>query len=201
MEELVEIPASSAAFRAAITEPELEQSEESATLTVRGFTSRPEVQRPNRNGIYIFVNRRLVRDRLILHAIHEAYRNILPPTTFPATLLFLEMPYDEVDVNVHPKKTEVRFRRANFVHDFTRDVIRQALMSARSVASFATATAAGAATALTSSGGFGSLGGIGGANGEDAGLKPGTYNGEPPTAVPHAIIPPMSGAAMEEIGI
>ena len=102
MEELVEIPPTSAAFRAAITEPELEQDEESATLTVRGFTSRPDVQRPNRNGIYIFVNRRLVRDRLILHAIHEAYRNILPPTVFPATLLFLEMPYDEVDVNVHP---------------------------------------------------------------------------------------------------
>ena len=82
-----------------------------ATLTVSGFTSRPDIQRPNRNGIYVFVNRRLVRDRLILHAIHEAYRNILPPTVFPATLLFLEMPYDEVDVNVHPAKIEVRFRR------------------------------------------------------------------------------------------
>ena len=71
------------------------------------------MQRANRNGIYIFVNRRLVRDRLILHAIHEAYRNILPPAVFPATLLFLEMPYDEVDVNVHPAKIEVRFRRSN----------------------------------------------------------------------------------------
>src|SRR5271154_6161337 len=144
MEELVEIPASLAAFRAAITEPELEESEEKATLTVRGFTSRPDVQRPNRNGIYIFVNRRLVRDRLILHAIHEAYRNILPPTVFPATLLFLEMPYDEVDVNVHPAKIEVRFRRSQFVHDFARDSIRQALMNTRPIASFATA-AVGAA--------------------------------------------------------
>ena len=142
MEELVEIPPSSAAFRAAITEPELESGEESATLTVRGFTSRPEVQRPNRNGIYVFVNRRLVRDRLILHAIHEAYRNILPPTVFPATLLFLEMPYDEVDVNVHPAKIEVRFRRSQFVHDFARDSIRQGLMSVRPVPSFAAAAAA-----------------------------------------------------------
>src|SRR5579863_1310809 len=142
MEELVEIPPTSAPFRAAITEPELEAGEESATLTVRGFTSRPDVQRPNRNGIYIFVNRRLVRDRLILHAIHEAYRNILPPTVFPATLLFLEMPYDEVDVNVHPAKIEVRFRRSQFVHDFARDSIRQALMGARSVPSFAAAAAA-----------------------------------------------------------
>src|SRR5437016_6302172 len=118
LEELVEIPAASAPFRAAITEPELEPGEEKASLTVSGFTSRPDIQRMNRNGIYIFVNRRLVRDRLILHAIHEAYRNILPPAVFPATLLFLEMPYDEVDVNVHPAKIEVRFRRSQLVHDF-----------------------------------------------------------------------------------
>src|ERR1700756_3466541 len=145
LEELVEIPSVSAAFRAAITEPEMEAGEEAATLTVSGFTSRPDIQRPNRNGIYVFVNRRLVRDRLILHAIHEAYRNILPPTVFPATLLFLEMPYDEVDVNVHPAKIEVRFRRSQFVHDFTRDTIRQALMSVRPIASFAAAATTGTA--------------------------------------------------------
>src|ERR1700756_1164536 len=140
-DELIDIPVVSAAFRAAITEPELEQSEEKARLTVYGFTSRPEIQRPNRNGIYIFVNRRLVRDRLILHAIHEAYRNILLSNVFPATLLFLEMPYDEVDVNVHPAKIEVRFRRSQFVHDFTRDSTRQALMTVRPIASFAAAAA------------------------------------------------------------
>src|SRR6201998_3958069 len=142
LDELVEIPTTSAAFRAAITEPELEPSEESARIRVYGFTSRPEIQRPNRNGIYVFVNRRLVRDRLILHAIHEAYRNILPGNVFPATLLFLEMPYDEVDVNVHPAKIEVRFRRSQFVHDFTRDAIRQVLMCARPIASFAAAAGA-----------------------------------------------------------
>src|ERR1700675_2636510 len=146
LDELVEIPSVSAAFRAAITEPEMEAGEEAATLTVTGFTSRPDIQRPNRNGIYVFVNRRLGRDRLILHAIHEAYRNILPPAVFPATLLFLEMPYDEVDVNVHPAKIEVRFRRSQFVHDFTRDAIRQALMGARPIASFAAAAGAGAAS-------------------------------------------------------
>src|SRR5438876_1314637 len=139
LDELAEIPAVSSPFRAAITEPELEPGEESSSLTVSGFTSRPDIQRVNRNGIYIFVNRRLVRDRLILHAIHEAYRNILPPAVFPATLLFLEMPYDEVDVNVHPAKIEVRFRRSQFVHDATRDAIRQALMNARPIASFAVA--------------------------------------------------------------
>src|SRR5207245_220414 len=82
--------------RAAITEPELEPEERGADLGVRGFVSRPEAQRPNRNSIYIFVNKRLVRDRLILHAIHEAYRNIMPPNVFPAVLLFLEVPYQEV---------------------------------------------------------------------------------------------------------
>jgi DNA mismatch repair protein MutL len=154
LDELVEIPTASAAFRAAITEPELEPNEESARISVYGFTSRPEIQRPNRNGIYVFVNRRLVRDRLILHAIHEAYRNILPGNVFPATLLFLEMPYDEVDVNVHPAKIEVRFRRSQFVHDFTRDSIRQVLMNARAVPSFAAAAGAGAAATPTN-GGFG----------------------------------------------
>jgi DNA mismatch repair protein MutL len=139
LDELVEIPAVAAPFRSAITEPALDPEEEKATLTISGFTSRPEIQRPNRNGIYIFVNKRLVRDRLILHAIHEAYRNIHPHAIFPATLLFLEMPYDEVDVNVHPAKIEVRFRRSQFVHDATRDAIRQALINARPIASFAVA--------------------------------------------------------------
>jgi DNA mismatch repair protein MutL len=180
LDELVEIPAASAPFRAAITEPELDPEEEKSSLTVSGFTSRPDIQRTNRNGIYIFVNRRLVRDRLILHAIHEAYRNILPPAVFPATLLFLEMPYDEVDVNVHPAKIEVRFRRSNFVHDFTRDAIRQALMGARPIASFAAAAAA--APQYTGSVNRAFSGGITPALAE--------------SGVPRAVIPPM-----EEIGV
>ena len=136
LEELLEIPPVSSPVRAAITEPELEPEERGADLGVRGFVSRPEAQRPNRNSIYIFVNKRLVRDRLILHAIHEAYRNIMPPNVFPAVLLFLEVPYQEVDVNVHPAKIEVRFRHPQFVHDFTRDTIRAALTRARPIPAF-----------------------------------------------------------------
>ena len=166
LEELVEIPVTSAASRAAITETDLQAGEEAATLTVTGFTSRPSVQRLNRNGIYVFVNRRLVRDRLILHAIHEAYRNIMPPNVFPATLLFLELPYDEVDVNVHPAKIEVRFRRSQFVHDSTRDAIRQALMNARPIASFVAAAATIAPNPVappgTFAGGFAETSGNGG---------------------------------------
>lgn len=175
LEELVEIPPVSAPFRAAITEPQLDPEEEKASLTVTGFTSRPEVQRLNRNGIYIFVNRRLVRDRLILHAIHEAYRNILPPTVFPATLLFLEMPYEEVDVNVHPAKIEVRFRHSQFVHDFTRDGIRQALMNTRPIASFASAATTTAAPQPAGSGNGGFSGG----------------SNPLGSSVPRAVIPPM----------
>ena len=136
LDELFEIPPVSSPVRAAITEADLTNEERAAELTVRGFASRPEIQRSNRNGIYVFVNRRLVRDRLILHAIHEAYRNVLPPTVFPAVLLFLDLPAEEVDVNVHPAKIEVRFRHPQFVHDFARDSIRQALSRARPIPSF-----------------------------------------------------------------
>ena len=112
-------------------------------LRITGFVSKPELQKLNRNSIYIFVNQRLIRDKLILHALSEAYRNILPPTSFPVVLLFLEMPPQEVDVNVHPAKTEVRFRQPSFVHDFVRDTVRTTLMQARPAASFATALTSG----------------------------------------------------------
>ena len=105
-------------------------------LRISGFVSKPELQKLNRNSIYVFVNGRLIRDRLILHALTEAYRNIIPPTSYPVTLLFLEMPPQEVDVNVHPAKTEVRFRQNAFVHDFVRDTVRNTLMRARPAASF-----------------------------------------------------------------
>jgi DNA mismatch repair protein MutL len=137
--DLVEMPAVSAAIRAAITEPELDEAGRASEITVSGFLSRPEVQRSNRNGIYVFANRRLVRDRLLLHAIREAYRNILPPDVFPVVLLFVDLPCAEVDVNVHPAKIEVRFRHPQFVHDLARDTLRQALGRARPVPSFPSA--------------------------------------------------------------
>jgi DNA mismatch repair protein MutL len=105
-------------------------------LRLTGFTSKPELEKLNRNSIYCFVNRRLVRDRLLLHAVSEAYRNILPPTSFPVVLLFVEMPAEEVDVNVHPAKTEVRFRQASWLHDFVRDTIRHKLTLGRPAAGF-----------------------------------------------------------------
>jgi DNA mismatch repair protein MutL len=106
------------------------------TVRLSGFYSKPELQKLNRNSIYIFVNKRLIRDRLMLHAISEAYRNIIPPSSSPVVLLFLEMPPEEVDVNVHPAKTEVRFRQQSLIHDFVRDSLRNALIKARPAAGF-----------------------------------------------------------------
>src|SRR5262249_48136834 len=107
-------------------------------LRLHGFVSKPEIQKLNRNSIYTFVNARLIRDRLIQHALTEAYRNILPPTVFPVVLLFLEMPNGEVDVNVHPSTPGVRFGQQTVMHDFLRDSVRAALMKARPVPQFVT---------------------------------------------------------------
>ena len=109
---------------------------EPGEVRLHGFVSKPEIQKLNRNSIFIFVNGRLIRDRLIQHALTEAYRNILPPTVYPVVLLFLEMPTAEVDVNVHPSKTEVRFRQQTVIHDFVREAVRGALMKARPVPQF-----------------------------------------------------------------
>ncbi len=114
------------------------QRPEPGEVRATGFVSRPEIQKLNRNSIFVFVNGRLIRDRFMHHALTEAYRNILPPTVFPVVLLFLELPAGEVDVNVHPSKTEVRFRQQGFVHDFVRDTVRAALMKTRPVPHFTT---------------------------------------------------------------
>ncbi|MBI4459299.1 MAG: DNA mismatch repair endonuclease MutL, partial [Acidobacteria bacterium] len=105
-------------------------------ISLRGFLSRPQLQKLNRNSIYTFVNRRQIRDRVLLHAIQEAYRNILPGSCFPAVLLFLEMPCAEVDVNVHPSKTEVRFRHQQFIHDLVREALRDCLAASKPISTF-----------------------------------------------------------------
>jgi DNA mismatch repair protein MutL len=113
-----------------------EPKRDPGSLRLSGFYSKPELQKLNRNSIYIFVNKRLIRDKLLMHAIIEAYRNVIPPTSFPVVLLFLEMPPEEIDVNVHPAKTEVRFRQQSHIHDFVRDSLRRALIEARPAAGF-----------------------------------------------------------------
>jgi DNA mismatch repair protein MutL len=106
----------------------------SRRFRLRGFVSSPGVQKMNRNSIYLFVNGRLIRDRLLLHAISAAYFNVMPPACYPFALLFLDCDAEEVDVNVHPSKTEVRFRHGSLVHDFVRDTMRERLMIERPAA-------------------------------------------------------------------
>ena len=114
---------------------------------VTGYVSAPRDRRTSRDSQYLFVNRRFVRDRMIGRSLSEGYRSILPHGVYPAALLFIETPLEEVDVNVHPAKTEVRFRRQAAVADAVREAVRTALASASYVpppepAPVATATAA-----------------------------------------------------------
>jgi DNA mismatch repair protein MutL len=140
--QLLPVAAELALERAGLPEPPPWKKDPTApvrnpgVLRLTGFYSKPELQKLNRNSIYIFINKRLIRDRLLIHAIIEAYRNVIPPTSFPVVLLFLEMPPEEVDVNVHPAKTEVRLRQQSLVHDFVRDSLRTALIKARPAAGF-----------------------------------------------------------------
>jgi DNA mismatch repair protein MutL len=142
LDQLMTVTAEAKLDRVGIPEPppwrreEGYESPEPGEIRIHGFVSKPEIQKLNRNSIFIFVNGRLIRDRLIQHALTEAYRNILPPTVFPVVLLFIELPHGEVDANVHPAKTEVRFRQQTFVHDFVRDSVRAALIKARPVPQF-----------------------------------------------------------------
>jgi DNA mismatch repair protein MutL len=142
LDQLVPLAATMKLERVGIPEPppwrrgEDYQAPVPGDIRLHGFISKPELQKLNRNSIYVFVNGRLIRDRMVQHAITEGYRNILPPTVFPVVLLFIELPNEEVDANVHPSKTEVRFRQHTLVHDFVRESVRAALMKARPVPEF-----------------------------------------------------------------
>ncbi len=142
LDQLVPVAATMKLERVGIPEPPPWRRDEDyeppvpGDIRLHGFISKPEIQKLNRNSIFIFVNGRLVRDKLVQHALTEGYRNIIPPTVYPVVLLFIELPHTEVDVNVHPSKTEVRFRQNSFVHDFVRDSVRAALMKARPVPQF-----------------------------------------------------------------
>ncbi|MFL6415183.1 MAG: DNA mismatch repair endonuclease MutL [Bryobacteraceae bacterium] len=109
--------------------PEPDTSE----FALQGLVSGPHVQKANRNSVFLFVNGRLIRDKVLSHAVQAAYYNLMPPGCFPFALLFLTCDPREVDVNVHPAKTEVRFRHSSAVHDFVRDALRQTLMESRPV--------------------------------------------------------------------
>jgi DNA mismatch repair protein MutL len=117
------------------TKPPRDHEPEFAQFALEGLISGPHVQKLNRNSVFVFVNGRLIRDRVLLHAISAAYHNLMPGGCYPFALLFLNCDAGEVDVNVHPSKTEVRFRHGSIVHDFVRDAIREVLTENRPVSS------------------------------------------------------------------
>jgi len=97
---------------------------------VTGFVSAPRERRTNRDNQFFFVNKRFVRDKILGRGLEEGFRSVLPHGVYPVAFLFLEIPLDEVDVNVHPAKTEVRFRRGEAVKDVVAEAVREALLSA-----------------------------------------------------------------------
>jgi DNA mismatch repair protein MutL len=111
----------------------LEIKSESNGLRIEGFVSNPQEQRSSRDAQYMFVNRRFVRDQLIGRAISEAYRSMMPSGTYPAAVLFVDVPPQEVDVNVHPAKTEVRFLHEGAILAFVRDAVAEAIKATEPV--------------------------------------------------------------------
>src|SRR5262249_21621931 len=93
-------------------------------VRTHGWVSRPDRHRSNLSGVYLFVNGRPVRDRVLQHALVDCYRDILPRGRFPSAVLFLDLPLDAVDVNVHPAKWEVRFADARAAHRWIASAVR-----------------------------------------------------------------------------
>jgi DNA mismatch repair protein MutL len=102
---------------------------DSPACRIHAFVSTPERTRPNGQGLYLFVNGRPVRDRLLRHALIESYRDLLPRGRFPIGVLFAEVPPETVDVNVHPAKWEVRFTDPQAIHRAIRHAVRDAMSS------------------------------------------------------------------------
>jgi len=94
---------------------------------VHGFASQSDTTRANRYMQFYFVNRRSIRDRVLSHAVNQAYESLIPRDRFPAIVLFLDVPPEEVDVNVHPTKAEVRFRNEGEIHRLVLSALAEAL--------------------------------------------------------------------------
>ncbi|TKJ33211.1 MAG: hypothetical protein CEE38_21390 [Planctomycetes bacterium B3_Pla] len=97
-------------------------------LSILALLGKPGISRTNNRFQYVFLNGRFIRDKFISHAIKEAYRGLLEPNRFPVVFLFIEMPHEDYDVNVHPTKIEVRFYNANLVHSQVLGALREKLL-------------------------------------------------------------------------
>ncbi len=116
--------------------------ESAAGLRLWGIAAKPTYNRNSRDTQYVYVNGRFVRDKLIAHAIRQAYQDVLYHDRHPAFVLFLELDPNLVDVNVHPSKTEVRFREGQAIHRFIFHSLHKALATPTGVSNAVTASQA-----------------------------------------------------------
>lgn len=98
--------------------------------TVTGYVSAPRERRTTRDSQFFFVNQRFVKDRIISDGLREGFRSVLPHGVYPVAFLFISLPIEEIDVNVHPAKTEIRFRRTEAVKDVIAQAVRESLVNA-----------------------------------------------------------------------
>lgn len=123
-------------------------------LALKGAIGLPSAARGKADMQYFYVNGRFVKDKLLNHAVRSAYEDVLHGDKFPSFVLFLSLPPDEVDVNVHPAKTEVRFRNSRAIHQWVRQVIQAALAGSRATSALSQSSSQfGLASTLHSSGG------------------------------------------------
>ncbi len=108
----------------------IEASSSEKGLAILALLGKPGVSRTSNRFQYVFLNGRFIRDKFISHAIKEAYRGLLEPNRFPVVFLFIQMPWQDYDVNVHPTKIEVRFYNANLVHSQILAALREKLLGA-----------------------------------------------------------------------
>jgi len=116
-----------AAFQAASLPIDCQAGE----MALRGFVSKPTFAQGKSDKQFFFVNNRFVRDKVMLHAVKQAYRDVLHNQITPAFALFLDLPPELVDVNVHPTKTEIRFRDSQAVHQMIFHALNKALAETR----------------------------------------------------------------------
>ncbi len=113
------------------TEHSLTIAEHKENVELRGFISTPAWTKSNSKNVFWFVNSRFIRDNSMMHALLSAYRQVMEPRRFPAAVLFLRLPGEEVDINVHPAKLEVRFKNSRGIYDLVSGAVSRALAGAQ----------------------------------------------------------------------
>ena len=116
-------------FSPDIAQDLMETGTEEKNIKIFALLGKPERARASAKFQYVFLNNRYIRDKFIGHAVKEAYRGFIEPNKFPIVFLFLEVPLESYDVNVHPTKIEVRFENANLIHSQVLGAIREKLLS------------------------------------------------------------------------